>query len=584
MKVPDLRWFYNQLDRFRHSEFILGTTLSIIVGILAGLSAVLFRWLINFFHKLFFINGADILSFMGQYYVIIVPAIGGLIIGAIIYFTHTSETKGHGVPEVMAAVSTAGGRIRTRVAAIKILVSSICIGSGGSVGREGPIVQIGSAVGSVLGQRLHLSQDWVKSLVACGAAGGISATFNAPIAGVFFATEVILGRFLPRRFGFVVMSSVVASVIAHSLLGDEITFQIPTYHLTSHWELLLYFLLGIISAFVAVLFIRVLNRSEDLFDRLKMPEYLKPGLGGIVIGLLGLYSPFLFGVGYEGVEQALHGNIGIVMLITLLLFKIAATSITLGSGGSGGVFAPSLFMGAMFGGLFGSIANYFLPNITSPSGAYALVGMAAVFSAAARAPITAIIIIFEMTRDYAIILPLMLAVVVGTIIAHQINPLSIYGEKLNRRGIQIKSGEEKDVLEKVRVEEVMTRDYPSVTPDMLLSDVMRMLVESRHHGFPVTDENGQLTGIITLADVETRLSSGDENLTVADVATTEVITAYPDETLHDVVHRLLGTNEIGRIPIVERKDPLKLIGMLRRRDLVKAYAKGLSRSIREEKE
>jgi CIC family chloride channel protein len=583
MQIPYLRWFYTQLDRFRHSEFIMGTTLSILVGIVAGLSAVLFRWLINFFHNLFFINGADILSFMGQYYVIIIPAIGGLIIGAIIYLTRTSETKGHGVPEVMAAVAIAGGRIRTRVAAIKILVSSICIGSGGSVGREGPIVQIGSTIGSILGQRLHLSQDWVKSLVACGAAGGISATFNAPIAGVFFATEVILGRFLPRRFGFVVMSSVVASVVAHAFLGNEITFQIPAYTLNSYWELFLYFLLGILSAFVAVLFIRILNRSEDIFDWIKIPEYLKPGLGGIAIGLVGFYNPHLFGVGYEGVEQALHGNIGVLMLFTLLLLKIVATSITLGSGGSGGVFAPSLFMGAMFGGLFGSIANYLLPNIASPSGAYALVGMAAVFSAAARAPITAIIIIFEMTRDYAIILPLMLAVVVGTFIAHQLNPLSIYGEKLNRRGIQVRSREAGDVLEKVRVDEVMTRDFPSVTPDMSLSDVLSMLIESRHHGFPVTNEDGQLTGIITLADVESRLSSGDENLTVADVATTDLITAYPDETLHDVVHRLLGISEIGHIPVVDRKDPSILLGILRRRDLVKAYAKGLSRSIREEK-
>jgi CIC family chloride channel protein len=327
-----------------------------------------------------------------------------------------------------------------------------------------------------------------------------------------------------------------------------------------------------------------LNRSEDLFERIRIPEYLKPGLGGIAIGLLGFYNPYLFGVGYEGVEQALHGNIGMLMLVTLLLLKIAATSITLGSGGSGGVFAPSLFMGAMFGGLFGNIANYFLPNIAAPSGAYALVGMAAVFSAAARAPITAIIIIFEMTRDYAIILPLMLAVVVGTFIAHQINPLSIYGEKLNRRGIQIRSREERDVLEKVRVEEVMTRDFPTVTPDMSLRDVMNKLVESRHHGFPVTNEEGQLTGIITLADVETRLSSGDENLTVVDVATTDLITAYPDETLHDVVQRLLGMSEIGHIPIVDRKDPSILLGILRRRDLVKAYAKGLSRSIREDKE
>ncbi len=579
MKIPDYHWFYIKFNRFRRSEFVAGTTFSIIVGILSGLSAVLFRMLINFFHTVFFVRGGEILGFMGQYYIVIIPAIGGLIIGAIIYFTHTGETKGHGVPEVMAAIINTGGRIRTRVAFIKILVSSICIGSGGSVGREGPIVQIGSAVGSLLGQRLRLSQDWIKSLVACGAAGGISATFNAPIAGVFFATEVILGRMVPRHFGFVVISSVVAGVVAHASLGNEITFKIPTYELHSHWELLLYFLLGILSAFVAVLFIRTLNKSEDLFERFKIPEFIKPAIGGIAIGAMGLYSPFLFGVGYDGVEQSLLGNISIYTLAALLLLKIVATSITLGSGGSGGVFAPSLFMGAMLGGLFGTVANYLLPDIAAPSGAYALVGMAAVFSAAARAPLTAIIILFEMTRDYAIILPLMLAVVVGTFIAHQLNPLSIYAEKLNRRGIKLRPREEVDLLEKIRVEEVMTRNYPSVSPDMLLTEVMDQLIQSRHHGFPVVNNKGKLTGIITLADIEVNLSSGDETLIVADVATTELITAYPDESLHDVVNRLLGTNEIGRIPVVERKDPSRLVGMLRRHDVVKAYAKSLARSV-----
>ena len=232
----------------------------------------------------------------------------------------------------------------------------------------------------------------------------------------------------------------------------------------------------------------------------------------------------------------------------------------------------------MLGGLFGAAANYLFPDIAAPSGAYALVGMAAVFSAAARAPLTAIIILFEMTRDYALILPLMLAVVVGTIIAHQLNPLSIYAEKLHRRGIRVSPREEVDLLERVRVDEVMTRDFPSVSPDMLLTDAMNKLIESRHHGFPVIDDKGKLTGIITLTDIEEKLSSGDETLTVADVATTELITAYADETLHDVVHRLIGSSEIGRIPVVSRKDPSILLGMLRRHDVVKAYAKSLAKS------
>lgn len=563
------------LRRFRGSEFAFGTTLAVVVGIAAGLGAVLFRWLIDSFNKLFFNGGAEVLGFLGQYYVVLLPAIGGLIIGPLIYFSRAAETRGHGVPEVMEAVATQGGRIRARVAAVKALASSICIGSGGSVGREGPIVQIGSTVGSILGQRLLLSQEWIKTLVACGAGGGISATFNAPIAGVFFAHEVILGRMLTRHFGFVVISSVVAGVVAHAFLGDYQSFRVPAYTLNSYWELLLYFVLGVACALIAVAFIRMLYKTEDVFAASNMPEYLKPALGGVAVGLIGLYSPYLFGVGYDGVERVLVGEIGLVTLVGLLLLKIVATSFTLGSGGSGGIFAPSLFMGAMFGGIFGEVANRLFPGITAPSGAYALVGMAAVFSAAARAPITSIIILFEMTRDYAIILPLMLAVVVGTLIAYRLSPESIYTLKLRRRGISLRAGEEVDLLETVTVAEVMTRDFPTVSPEMTLDELAERFTKSKHHGFPVVDGQGNLRGMVTLADLESRMGTG-EGLTVADIAATNLITAYPDESLHDVVYRL-GAREVGRVPVVDRQNPSRLLGVLRRYDVVKAYVKAISK-------
>ena len=574
MNILRPSWLDSLIQRFRGSEFAFGTTLAVTVGIVAGLGAVAFRWLIGFFHESFFDRGAEVLGFLGGYYVILLPVLGGLIVGLLIHFSGAKETKGHGVPEVMEAVTSTGGRIRARVAAVKILASSICIGSGGSAGREGPIVQIGSTIGSILGQRFHLSQEWIKSLVACGAAAGISATFNAPIAGVFFAHEVILGRIFTRHFGFVVMSSVVASVIAHAFLGDLQSLSVPSYTLNSPWELGLYFILGAACALIAVVFIRTLYKTEDIFDAARIPEYVKPALGGIAIGLIGLYNPYLFGVGYGGVEQALLGKIGLIVLVALLLLKVLATSFTLGSGGSGGIFAPSLFMGAMFGGIFGNIANRLLPGVVAPSGAYALVGMAAVFSAAARAPITAIIILFEMTRDYAIILPLMLAVVVSTLIAHRLSPDGIYTLKLKRRGICFHPQEETDLLERVSVEEVMTRDFPTVSPEMTLVQIADRFSKSKHHGFPVVDKEGTLRGMVTLADVEAKMSSKD--LTVADIYTTHLITAYPDETLHDVVHRL-GTSEVGRIPVVDRKHPSQLVGVLRRYDIVKAYAKAISK-------
>ena len=510
--------------------------------------------------------------------VILAPVVGGLIVGCIIYFTKTGETKGHGVPEVMEAVWREGGRIRPRVAAIKVLTSSICLGSGGSAGREGPIVQIGSSIGSTVAQWFRLPEDWVKTLVACGTAAGISATFNAPIGGIFFALEVILGRVVNPRLGFVVLSSVVADLIAHLFLGDFRTFNMPVeYTLNSYSELPLYILLGVFCALVAALFIRSLYKMEDGFNALKLPEYLKPALGGIAVGLIGFYNPYLFGVGYDGIDQVLLGNIGLLSLIALLFLKILATSFTLGSGGSGGIFAPSLFMGAMFGGLFGEIAHGFLPGVVAPAGAYALVGMAAVFAGATQAPITSFIILFEMTQDYAIILPLLLAVVTSTLLSRRLSRETIYTLKLARRGISTQRPEEAAFLRSITVGETMTRNFPSVSPQMSVPKLIDKLNKTGHHGLPVVDENGHLYGMVTLTDVESRITGDIKKLTVADIATKRLTTAYPDQLLSELVEHLgMGTSEIPRIPVVSRRDPTKLLGVLRRQDIVKGYARAVS--------
>jgi Chloride channel protein EriC len=563
----------------RVHRFTSGIILSIIVGLGGGLGAFVFRWLIKTFHQLFFGGMGSVLGLLGQYYVILVPAVGGVVVGCIIYFTKTGETKGHGVPEVMEAVWRRGGHIRPRVAAIKVLASSICLGSGGSAGREGPIVQIGSSIGSTVAQWFRLPEDWIKTLVACGAAAGISATFNAPIGGIFFALEVILGRVVTPRLGFVVLSSVVADLIAHIFLGDFRTFHTPAeYALNSYGELPLYILLGLLSAVAAILFIRSLYKLEDGFNALKLPEYLKPALGGIAVGLIGFYNPYLFGVGYEGIDQVLLGNIGLLTLVALLLLKILATSFTLGSGGSGGIFAPSLFMGAMLGGLFGQIAYRFLPGVVAPSGAYALVGMAAVFAGAARAPITSFLILFEMTRDYAIILPLLLAVVTSTLLAHRLSRETIYTLKLIRRGITMRPVEEAEFLKGVTVSQAMTRDFPTVSSQMSIAALIKKLNKTGHHGLPVVDEKGHLYGMVTLTDVESKITGDIKKLTVADIATTKLITAYPDQLLSELVEYLgMGTSEIPRIPVVSRQDPTRLLGVLRRQDIIKGYARTVAK-------
>jgi CIC family chloride channel protein len=572
------------LDRIRSNELVIGLTLSIIVGAIAGLGAVAFRWLINTFQALFFSNGATYLGILGQYYVILIPAAGGLIVGLLVYFA-AREAKGHGVPEVMEAVAIKGGRIRPRVALVKALASSICIGSGGSVGREGPIVQIGSSMGSTIGQWLRLSDDWVRTLVACGAAGGISATFNTPIGGVFFAMEVILGRFLTPRFGFVVISSVVAEFVAYIFLGSQPSFDVIPYSMVSYWELLPYVVLGVLAALAATAFMRLLYKAEDLFDAWRFPEFLKPVIGGIGIGLIGLYSYDLFGVGYGdvfwvstmSVNQALLGEIALHSLVILLLLKMVATSLTLGSGGSGGVFAPSLFIGAMLGGALGTVAHQYFPALTASSGAYALVGMAAVFAGATRAPITAIIILFEMTRDYNIILPLMIAVVISTAVSRGLNRETIYTFKLVRRGVDLHQLTQASPLREVTVGEAMTRGFPTVLPQMLVSQLLTKLRDTGYHGFPVVDKDDNLVGMVTVSDIEAAMAKGDvSDLAVGDIASRSMVVAYSDEYVHDVFVRL-GTREVGRIPVVDRRNPKRLRGVLQRQDVLIAYAKVIRR-------
>ena len=338
------------------------------------------------------------------------------------------------------------GDIRKRVVLVKTLASAISIGTGGSVGREGPIVQIGSAIGSTLGQALNVSGDRMRALVGCGAAAGIAATFNAPIAGSMFALEVILGDFGLATFSPIVISSVVATAVSRAFLGDTPAFIVPAYQLVSAWEFPIYLILGLFCAVVGVTFTKTLYRFEDLFDSLKFPEYLKPIIGGLILGVSGLYIPQILGVGYGAMDLALGQQLAWWLMLLLVVAKLLATSITIGSGGSGGVFAPSLYLGVMAGGFFGMVVHHLLPNVTASPGAYSIVGMGAVVSATTHGPLAAILILFEMTGSYEIILPLMFSCIIATIASGQFMEDSIYTLKLARRGVDIREGKEVNVL------------------------------------------------------------------------------------------------------------------------------------------
>jgi CIC family chloride channel protein len=478
----------------------------------------------------------------------------------------------------MEAVALKGGRIRPRVAIVKSLASALCIGSGGSVGREGPIVQIGSSAGSSVGQLLRLPEDSIKTLIACGAAGGVSATFNAPIAGVLFAMEVILGRVVTRRFAYVVVSSVIADIISRAFLGNIPAFTLPQFGIVSPWEFIFFAALGILASLTAIFFTKFLYWSEDLFNAIKMPEYLKPALGGLFIGLIGFYLPDIFGVGYGGIDKALSGNLTAITLLSLFGFKILATSLTIASGGSGGVFAPSLFIGAMLGALTGGFFAQLFPDITAPAGAYGIAGMAAVFAGAARAPFSAIIIIYEMTGNYSIILPVMTSVVISTLLARNLMHANIYTLKLLRRGVDIEQEEVSDIMRTITVGETMTRKPPTVPSDMPVKDFIQMSRKTSYHGFPVINNKDELVGMVTLSDIEKFIGQEENGLTIDDVATKSLFVAYPDQSLDKVLKG--ASDEYGYIPVVNRENAGELLGILRRRDVIKAYRNKVNKNIK----
>ena len=420
-------FFTNRLYRMQLPEHTFMVLIAIIIGIVGGFGAIFFRFAIRFFQGTFYGTWHYSLEYVLKlpwYVKLFAPAIGGLIIGPIVYY-FAREAKGHGVPEVMESIVLRGGAIRPRVMIAKITASAICIGSGGSVGREGPIVQIGSAIGSIFGQVLRVTGSHLRTLVACGTAAGIAATFNAPIAGALFAMEVILSDFGFSQFSPIVVSSVAATVVSRHFLGDFPAFVIPHYELVSVFELIPYGILGILSAFVALVFINLLYKTEDLFDTIPIPGFLKPAIGGLAIGAIGIYFPHIFGVGYNTITLALEARLAWYFLLFLVFLKLVATSITIGSGGSGGVFAPSLFLGASLGGLVGTAVHTLIPLHTASSGAYALVGMGAVAAGAMHAPITSILIVFELTNDYRIILPLMTACIISVLITTKLKKDSI---------------------------------------------------------------------------------------------------------------------------------------------------------------
>lgn len=601
--------FYSYRNRRRHPHMIeqrdvkrqiILYSLGALVGAITGIVAIIFRMLINGIYFIFL----NIPYYLGNIGWIITPAIGGVFV-AVIVVKYAPEAKGHGVPEVMESYVLRAGRIRYRVPALKSVASAITIGTGGSCGREGPIAQIGAGVGSGIAETFRLNKNETKTLLLCGLSAGIAATFNAPLGGALFGIEVVAGGILGFSILPVILASVVATASADMVnrifFGSELTlsFQPQAFAMGNPGELIFYLILGIVLGVISVIWIRGFYVIEGLFEKIKVSKYALPTIGGLLTGVIGViaiffenafayhgsfgdqpYFPAVMGVEYAFIDSTLNTPDilagGIVLLATMLIFsllKALTTSFTLGSGASGGVFAPTLFMGAGLGGAMGWIFAFVAPGIVSTNTAmvFALVGMAALFGGTARAPITCIVIIMEMTGDYLLILPLMIAVSSSFFVSSLIEPESIYTMKLARRGVHVSAGTHIGALKSIKVESIMTKDPTILTPDMTISEVYRVIDTTHHTKFPVVTEGRKVVGILIAEDLfqGPKVEDGRE-IQVKDLMNPDFLHISRGCTMDGALQAMMKRDE-GHAVVVDPLKPTIMIGYITKADVLKAY-------------
>jgi CIC family chloride channel protein len=545
---------------------------AVVVGILGGFGALLFKKLIFSLQHFFWSTpdmAPDSLFGVVWYRRLLLPVLGGVIVGPLIYF-FAREARGHGVPEVMVAVFTRNSIIRPVVVVVKTLASAVSISTGGSVGREGPIVQIGAAIASTVGQLMRLRPVQLKTLVGCGVAAGIAATFNAPIAGTLFSLELIVSDFGLTSFTPILVSAVAATAVTRHFHGNITEFVLPQFTMVSSWEFAFYLVLGLIAGVVGFVFSRSIYRADDMLEKTKVPQWIRPAVGGLIVGIIALVYPHIMGVGYDTIRVLFDGRLTLWVMLLLVVLKIFATSVTIGSGGSGGVFAPSLFIGAMLGGSFGMVVNRLFPGITASTGAYALVGMAAVNGACTLAPLSAIIILFELTNQYGIILPLMFTVVMATFISRKLSPESIYTEKLRRRGIQAHHGEDLNILRAIPVTVVLRHDEASIHENTKFDTLVRLALETHRNVIFTLDDRGLLTGAISLQDLKYVLSHPKELMHIHHIIDfrEELTPVLVTQSLDTVVDRFAETG-FDRLPVVDAQG--RLVGSVIMGDIMRQY-------------
>ncbi|MBN2331835.1 MAG: chloride channel protein [Deltaproteobacteria bacterium] len=555
--------------------------LAMVIGLLSGLGNLGLRKSIELCHEYIFMTGFDALDIgAGGWRWLLLPLLpmigGALLIPLEMLFP--GQVSGYSLPNFLKAVNLGGGSLKKRNIFIKMIAPAITIGTGGSAGQEGPIVTIGGTLGYTVGQLFSMGAARIKLLIACGVAGGIAATFNAPIAGVFFALEIIMmGQLDLAIFAPIVISSATAVVFTRVVFGEAAFFSVPAFSLGSHLELINYIVMGVIIGFLAVLFIRFFYRVQDFFQQLKLPRWSKPILGGFLVGVIGLVHPQVMGDVYHYMGEVLRQPTLWHVVLPLIFTKMLATSITLGSGGAGGLFAPILFIGTMIGETCGQLGNMLLPGVVVNYDGYAVVAMGAFLSAVTHAPMTAIFLAYELTSKYQIILPAMFATVIGTVIARSLEREGIDTFGLAREGIHLEGGREVNLLRSITVGDIMTSGPIETIPeDMKLKTILQFLPRSRNTTFPVVDKAGLISGILSIQDIrELVYEQGLEELLVAkELATPRVVTVTAGDNL-DLALKKIGYRNIDYLPVVAVDNARQIIGMVSRQDIISAYNRSL---------
>jgi CIC family chloride channel protein len=566
--------------RYRLSDQTFLIIVAAIVGFLGGLGSIFFEKLIKLGEYFFFELVPHILG-NPYWLVILIPAFGAVFLAPLIYFFPV-EAKSDGVPATMEAVALKGGIIKVRTFCTRMLASAITLGSGGSAGKEGPIIQIGASIGSAVGQFFKVSGARMRVLVGCGAAAGLAAIFNAPIAGVLFSLEVVLGEFSVHSFTPIVISSVVATAVSRAWLMEGAALKLPPYTLFSYWEIGFYVLLGIASGVVSVGFTKALHGVERLSHRHgPLKTHWQPIIGGLVVGMIGFFFPQILGCGYSPIIQAIEGNFLWNILLALLVLKIIATAFTLGTGGSGGILYPCLFMGAMLGGIMGFGFHALAPGIAPSAGGYALVGMGAVLGAAVQAPLAAIMMGFELTGSYAVILPMMTACVLATVVHRRLMSHSIYTQALVDRGIDISAAREMGVLTSLTVADVMHREVPRIPGNMPYNEVVQLCLKGQGNYLYTTDAEDNLEGVISFQDIKEFIYDDQLNGLVyaRDIANRDVVYVTPDESLASSLNKF-SYIDMEELPVVGSDDGFRrLLGIITRSELMKIYRKEMLRRV-----